>query len=309
MAAYGPNGFEDLSFEAEGPAMSLGQSDGFDGFESELSFDGFDGFESEEPFEGEDSYESDMSFSEFEGEDSFEGEDYADMGEGEDSFEADMFEDAMAYAVGAESEDEFLGRLVQGIKKVASKAAPIIGSVARAAAPIISKLPGPYGMLGGMAAKLLGNLRFEGSSETDALDAFAEAAAVDRRAIPVVAGVAARTLVKNQGARMSPPARKAMVKHMKAAANTLVRAGGTKAIRALPKIARSVARTAAARGTPPAARARIVRRTVAKVAARPALLRRLSRPSPAGVQLVRTSHRTVHSYNIPGPARITIRPL
>lgn len=308
MAAYGPNGFEDLSFEAEGPAMGLGEADGFDGFESELGLDGFDGFEAEDSFEGEDSYESDMSFSEFEGEEPFEGEDSFE-GEGEDGFEADMFEDAMAHAIGAESEDEFLGRVLSGIKNVASKALPAIGNIARVAGPLISKLPGPYGMLGGMAAKLLGNLRFEGGGETDALDAFAEAAAIDRRAIPVVAGAAARTLVKNRGARMSRPARKAMVKQMKAAANTLVRAGGPKAIRALPKIARSVARTAAARGTPPAARAKIVRRTVAKVAARPALLRRLVKPSPAGVQLVRTSHRAIHSYNIPGPARITIRPL
>ena len=312
--AYGSNGFEDLAYEEAEGAAGLGMPDDFDSYESE---DGFEGYEDTDGFEGEDGFEDELGFSEFE-DDAFEGGDYADF---EDSgFEEDAFEDAMASALRAESEDEFLGNIFKAVKNIAKKAAPIIGRIARTAAPILSKLPGPYGQIGGVAANLLGRLHFEGGGENEALDAFAEAAAADRRAIPLVAGIAARTLVKHRGAQMPMHARKALVKHMKAAAHTLVRAGGPKAIRALPKITRSVARTAAARGTPPAARAKIVRRTAAKVAAQPALLHKLAKPSPIGVRLVRAAiqrngygygygygHGRGHSYTIPGPTQIIIR--
>src|SRR6266496_3614433 len=72
----------------------------------------------------------------------------------------------------------------------------------------------------------------------------------DRRALPVVAGLAARAVVQNRGAMMSPAQRKQVVRTMTRAAKTLVASGGAPAIRALPKITRSVRRTAGARATP-----------------------------------------------------------
>ena len=89
-------------------------------------------------------------------------------------------------------------------------------------------------------------------------------------------------MIKDRGASMSPTQRKQAAKAATTAARTLVASGGPKAIRALPKIAKSVRRTAASKGTPPAMRPKVLARTAAKVAQRPGLLRNLSRPSPRG---------------------------
>ncbi|MGH6841001.1 MAG: hypothetical protein ACREDV_02765, partial [Methylocella sp.] len=148
----------------------------------------------------------------------------------------------------------------------------------------------------------------------DALEAVAEIAARDRRALPVVAGLAARSVIKNRGASMPPAQRQQIAGTMNRAAKTLVASGGQKAIRALPKITKSVNRTAARTGTPPSVRPRIVARTAAKVAQNPALLQRLSTPSPQGQAVVNGamggmgamgggSSRTI---SVPGPATITI---
>jgi hypothetical protein len=153
-------------------------------------------------------------------------------------------------------------------------------------------------------------LRAEGASEDEGLEAFAELAVKNPRLLPVVAGVAARSVLKSKGARMSKPARKQAVKQMKSAAKTLVRKRGPVAIRALPKIAKSVKRNAAAKGTPASTAVKVVRRTAAKVATSPALTRKLARPSPSAKRrvklVVRRSLVRPRSYVIPGPARITI---
>jgi hypothetical protein len=72
----------------------------------------------------------------------------------------------------------------------------------------------------------------------------------------------------------------------------------------------------ATKGTPPAVRAQVLQRTAAKVAQRPALLQRLSRPSPAAQSVVRRAGGGVPSYggygygprnySVSGPARICI---
>ena len=148
-------------------------------------------------------------------------------------------------------------------------------------------IPHPAAQVAGKVAGVLGKLRAEGDSVEDALEAVAEIAARDRRALPIVAGLAARSVIKNRGATMSPAQRQQVAKTMTRAAKTLVASGGPKAIRALPKITRSVKRTAGARGTPAAVAAEGRRATAAKVAQNPALLRRLSAPSPRGQALVR----------------------
>ena len=226
----------------------------------------------------------------------------------EDDFEEADLEDDLAFALAAEDSDEFFKRLFRGIRKVAGKVAPVIGRVARVAAPILSKIPHPYAQVAGRAAGLLSRLRAEGATEEEALDAMAELAAVDRRAVPIVAGIAARTLVKRRGATMPRAQRKQIVRTMNRTAKTLVRRRGPKAIRALAKVTKSVNRTAAAKGTPIPVKPKVVQRTVARVAKSPTLTRKLSKPSPRAKRIVRTAvrGRMMRSYTISGPTRITI---
>lgn len=253
--------------------------------------------------------------------DYFENEDFGDLTEdyfgeaemefGEDSYES---EDApisrlIGGALGAEDEDEFFGKLFSGIKKIAQKAAPVLGGIARGAAPILSMIPHPAAQVASKIAGVVGKLRAEGGTVEDALEAVAEIAARDRRALPVVAGLAARSVIKNRGASMPAGMRQQVAATMNRAANNLVASGGSKAIRALPKITRSVKRTAAASGTPAAVQPRIVARTAAKVAQNPGLLKRLSTPSPKGQAIANSvggglgGGRTI---SVPGPATLTI---
>jgi hypothetical protein len=275
---------EDLAYaEVEGPAEFMeDESDLMDGFES-------DGLEDYADLTGEDAFDS-----------------Y------EDEFEADeSVGGILGQALGAEDEDEFFGKLFAGAKKLAQKAAPWVGKIARGAAPILSMIPHPAAQGAAKVAGLLGKLRAEGATVEDALEAVAEIAARDRRALPVVAGLAARSVVQNRGAAMPPTQRRQVANTMTRAAKTLVASGGSKAIRALPRITRSVKRTAAARGTPASVQPKVVARTAAKVAQNPNLLRRLSTPSPQGQATV---SRTVgnsggggsRSFSVAGPATITI---
>ncbi len=285
---------EDLAYaEAEGPADMWGED------ESDYMGGPSDNF-------GEDDWES--------------ADDYESGPMGEDDYEADEADEflgkALGSLLGAEDEDEFLGKLFSGAKKLISKAAPIVGKLARGAAPILSMIPHPAAQIGSQVANALGKLRAEGASTEDALEAVAEIAVRDPRALPVVAGLAARSVIKGRGASMPQAQRQQVAKAMTRAATTLVRSGGPKAIRALPKIAKSVRRTAAAQGTPVAMQPRVVANTAAKVAQNPGLMRRLSAPSPTGQRLARRvangggggggwgeGGRTI---SVPGPATITI---
>jgi hypothetical protein len=203
----------------------------------------------------------------------------------DDSFEGDedAFETGMAHALAAEDTDEFFRRVGRFIRR----AAPVVGRIARAAAPILRVIPHPIAQGAATAANLLGRLRFEGASEDEALEAMAELAARNPRIIPVVAGLAARTLVRRAGAAMPTAVRRQVVRNVARAAQTLVRSGGPARIRALPRVVRSVQRTAATRRTPPAVRPRVALNTARRVAASPRLARRLSRPLPRGRALVR----------------------
>lgn len=276
MAISETDVMEDLAYaESEGPADF---ADEFEDFESEL--DGMEDFGEESDF-----YE-----------------------DGLDGLEAEEAIGGMlGQILGAEDEDEFFGKLLSGAKNLIKKAAPIVGKIARGAGPILSMIPHPAAQMAGQVAGVLGKLRAEGASVEDALEAVAEIAARDRRALPVVAGLAARTVVKNRGAAMPPAQRAQVAKTMTKAAKTLVASGGDKAIRALPKIAKSVKRNVAARGTPPTAQAKVVARTAAKVAQNPQLLRRLSTPSPQGQATVqRAAPIGSRTLSVPGPATITI---
>ncbi|MDR4508928.1 MAG: hypothetical protein MRJ65_11965 [Candidatus Brocadiaceae bacterium] len=296
---------EDLAYEeAEGAADIFDEEDAFEDYDAADQ----DMFEEDEWEGGDEDY-----FDEEFGEEGFEeledyADEYEDYGDEMDEEEEDEFDSAMAYALGAEDADEFFKKLWGGIKKFAKKAKRGIGKVARVAAPFAKYLPGPYGALASKGLGLLGKLRAEGATEEEALEAFAELAAYDEAAIPIVAGLAARALVKGRGARMSYPARKKLVKGMKKAAKTLVRKKGPKAVRALPKIVKSVKRTAAVRRTPVRVMPKIVTRTAAKVAKSPKLTKKLSRPSPKAKRIIKrvVGKKMARSYLLKGPVRISI---
>ncbi|MET0091450.1 MAG: hypothetical protein ABW068_15780 [Candidatus Thiodiazotropha sp.] len=258
MSALEDDLFEDLAYEeAEGMA-AMDEAYAFD----DLEMDDFDDeFDDEVDFdEGMD--EGVYAFDEFD--DEFdEVDDFYDEFDEYEAYDEFAFEDAdeamddiMAYALGAEDADEFFGRLFKKLKsfgkKVVSgikKAAPVVGKIAGGISRVASLIPHPaaqaIGRVAGVVSKgarLAQRLRMEGASEEEALEAFAELAAEDPRAIPMVAGLTAKTILKSKSARLSPAARKRVVKQMKGAAKTLVHKQGPKAIRALPKIAKSVKR-------------------------------------------------------------------
>lgn len=302
----------------------------------DLAYDEAEGasemFEEGEAFEGFDAADEDLAelneFEDFEEgfEESFEAEgfdEFADYGEEAEYVDEDAMEEAMAYALGAEDTDEFFRRIMRGVRRVGS----VVGRVARTAAPIArtlgrvaSAIPHPYAQIAGRALtgagpvlNLLGRLRAEGASEEEAMDAFAEYAMYDESARPILAGLAARAIVRARGARMPMPVRRVVVRSVGSAAQTLAQRRGPTAVRALPRIVRSVRRTAVARRTPAKAIPRIVQRTAANVARNSQLARRLSRPIPTAVRRVRAiiARTTMpggggRSFTLRGPVRITI---
>jgi hypothetical protein len=324
MGAFEEDLYDDFAAaEAEGAALMGDELEGLgmDGFEDEFEDEFAEGFET-------DDYEDDAYFDveamdDFEAADDF---DDFDTYEDEDADAEEALENVMAYALGAEDADEFFGRLVRGLRRVGGRvigavrrAAPVVGNIARGVSQVASLIPHPYAQAVGRVAGLVGQganlvqrLRAEGATEEEALDAFAEMAVRDPRALPIVAGLTARTVLKSKGARLSPSARKQVVKQMTGAAKNLTQRRGPAAVRAMPKIAKSVKRTAAAKATPPATAVKAVRRTAGKVARSPALTRKLARPSPVARQRVAIATRTTatparsRSFIIQGPARITI---
>ena len=311
MSALEEELYEDLAYEE-----AEGMSDFYDEDLEMDEMDYYDEDEFDEDEDDEDEYETsdyfDDEFDDFDEVDEVdEYDDFDEYDEFEDE-EEDAMDSIMAFALDSEDTDEFFKKLFRGVKKfakkavrVARKAAPIIGKIGRIAAPILSAIPLPQAQLAARLAKMAGRLRAEGASEEEILDVMAEIATKDRRAIPIVAGLTAKTILKGKGRAMSFGARKKVVKDMKKAAKVLVRKQGPKAIRALPKIAKSVKRTTARKGTPIKAKVMIVKRTAMKVAKSPTMTRKLAKPS---VKAKMAARKVVKgkSYTIPGPAKITI---
>jgi hypothetical protein len=88
------------------------------------------------------------------------------------------------------------------------------------------------------------------------------------------------------------------------AATQLQRRAGPTAIRALPRIARSVRRAAATRGTPPQQRARVLQNAAMRAIRRgPRLRRQLSQPLPAGRRVIRRAQAAAQA-GVPPAQRI-----
>jgi hypothetical protein len=282
MAVNEQEMLEDLAYtESEGSADMLEEAD---------SWDRFNGAEEADLF-GE--------ASDF-GEDGYEAEPYEDSLEAEEADES--ISTILGNALGAEDEDEFLGKIWNVAKKVGKG----IGKVASYAAPALKMIPHPYAQAASKVAGVLSKLKAEGASIEDALEAVSEVAAQDRRALPVVAGLVARSVLNGRGATMSPAQRKQAAKAATAATKALVAAGGAKAMRAMPKLVKSVKRTAASKGTPVAMRPRVLARTAARVAQRPDLVRNLSRPSPRGQEILQRTVGSVRTLHVPAGSTITI---
>ncbi len=292
--------YEDYAYEeAEGMSdlydddLEMDEMDYYDDDDFDDEFD--DDFEDDDGFDEYDAYDE---YDDYDEDDDFEDDDFEDD-------EEEALDNMMAYALDSEDADEFFKKLFRRVKKFAKKAKRVVGKVGRVAAPILSKIPLPQAQVAARVARLAGRLRAEGASEDDILEAVAEIATKDRRALPIVAGLTAKTILKGKGKAMTFQARKKTVKDMKKAAKVLVNKRGPKAIRALPKIAKSVKRTTAMKGTPTKAKVMIVKRSAMKVAKSPAMTRKLAKPSVkakiAAKQVVKNK-----SYTIPGPARITI---
>lgn len=284
------------SYEAEGASEMFDEEQGYEDYdaaEDELGMeDQWDGAEEalfDEGFEEEFDEMEDL------------GDDYAaDLGEEE------ALDDAMAYALGAEDTDEFFRRVARGIRRAAST----VGRVARAAAPVARLIPHPYAQVAARGLGLLGKLRADGASEEEAMDAFAELAVYDESALPIAAGMAARSMLRNRGVRLPMPARRVLIQGVTNAARTLTAARGPKGIRALPRITRSVRRTAAVRKTPVGAIPQIIARTASNVVRTPNLARRLTQPLPSAVRRIQpilSQRGTAYTAGKPQTRTITVR--
>ncbi|MDB5670472.1 MAG: hypothetical protein JWO25_1431 [Alphaproteobacteria bacterium] len=270
-----------------------GAADHYDEYDEMDAGDGMDsGDEADEGDEGDEFDGGD------EGDEMDAGDEYDELDAGDDGFESadetgDMGEDEwdqiLASALGAEDTDEFFKRIARGLSRVVAgvrRAAPMIGKIARAVGPVASLIPGVGTAIGGVA-NVVGQLMADEASEDDALDAFAELAVRNNEAVPLVAALAARRVLGAGAARLPTAVRVQAIRTIRRAATQLVNRGGPTAIRAIPRIARSVRRTAVSRRTPINVRPRVFARTAARVSSRGSgLRRRLMQPSAAGRQVI-----------------------
>lgn len=158
----------------------------------------------------------------------------------------------------------------------------------------------------------------QGSSEMDVFEDVAdwfEEDGVDE-ALPVLGGLAARAavapLIRRTGAAVGRNVGRQIVRSAAQSARTLVARQGPRAVRALPRIARSVGRTAVRRGTTPAAVPVALRRTTARVARQPGLARRLAtagpaRPASPSTRRIAAGGAVPRRFVVNGPVEIIVR--
>lgn len=207
-----------------------------------------------------------------------EDEDDDDDDEEDDDDEDDGLEAGMAFALGADDKEEFFERVGGALRRAGRVGAGIgrgRGRRSRARTRLRTVL------------RLIARVRQDGGSEDGALDAIGEFAATRRGLSPIVAGLAARALIRRSGRLLRRRARRQVVRKMRAAALLLQRRQGPKGIRALIRVVRGVRRNAASRRASPLVRARLVLNSARRVAANPGLARRLARPIPRGRALLR----------------------
>jgi hypothetical protein len=197
-------------------------------------------------------------------------DDLADLGDFGDDDAADQIDDAVAEALQADDADEFLG----GLRNVLRKVAPIVGKIA----PL---LPIPGAGIIGKAADIVAKVAADEADEIDAIDDLADLGdsidSVDPVA-PVVAGLAIKKAIPTVS-NLPHGTRKQLVKATTAATKLVARHHGAGAAKAMPAIVRQARRTAARNGAPATALPQIIRKTAAKVARSPNLVRRMAQTS------------------------------
>jgi len=263
-----------------------------DAFESEVMDDLFNDTAEgpARPSYGDEFEELDALEDEFEGfedegfEDEFEGadelEDYGDEME-----EFDSMEDAVADALDAEDTDEFfrrIRRIARGAVRIARRAAPIVGRIARGVSRVASVIPLPQAQAIGRIAGAVG--RVLPADELDALDAVIDLAeeedAIDAAA-PVVAGLAVRSAAPAV-ARAPQAVRRQVVRAATQATRAVMRRAGPQAARAVPLLVQGVLRVLRRRRLPIRALAPGVRRIAARVAQDPRVARQLAQSAARG---------------------------
>ena len=221
-------------------------------------------------------------------------DDDLDVDPGFDAAEAETQDDleaAIAEALDAQGPEEFFARLLGGVGRLAAQPARATRRQSargrrRGARPASQEgASGRTGTRGSLTEVMrrLGRYLAEGIDEGEALDdltdLFVEEGLDD--ALPVLGGLAARALLQPLSAgRIGAPLRRQLVESATQAARALAGRAGPEAVRALPRLAQSIGRTAGRRDVRPAALPQALRRTAAQVASQPALLARLLRPGP-----------------------------
>ena len=290
-----------LDIEDAYDGIGYEDAEGFSGeYEDGFGADDFDPYDNEEDF---DSYEDAEAFG-----------DLADFGDDDFGYledDEDEFDHMLGRAIAIEDEDEFFGAL----KKLGKLAWKHRKKIAKIAAPIVSSLPIPGAGIAGQAVKVIGNMAAEGADTEDMLDAMAEVAKRDPRAIPIVAAVGAKALLGSKAKHMSPAARTKAVKDVKAAVNVLAAKKGPAAIPAIGAVVKSAKRISATKGTPTTMKPKVVKAVARNLVRKPpALIRKLARSKPHIVAKVNRAWSVgpmgaSNSFVIPGPARITISPV
>jgi hypothetical protein len=227
-------------------------------------------------------------------------------------------EDAVALAIDAADDEEFLGRALQLVRRIGHE--PVADGLARRALPMAGRL------VRGGSGRWLGS---EGLME-----AFADAAALESPSaaaldefVPVLAGVAARHVLNSlvpPAARAALPAAsrtlgRAVTHSVANAARGLVGRFGPSAVRAVPKIVRHVVSTMRANDARPSTAPHMIESVAARVAAKPGAVRIFARPNArvrrAVTQALRNGDVAApagcgcrgHHLTIRGPVRIDIR--
>lgn len=248
--------------------------------------------------------------------DAYEGFDtYEDYGydEYEESDPLDEMVEVMADALGAEDSDEFLRRLVKGVRRVAGATRQVgrgIGRVAKTVAPIASAIPLPWtqaiGRVAGVVGRVAGangEVPSPGNNEFEAFDELVDLAEDEDlldAAAPAIAALAAHAAAPKV-ARLPKATRRQIVQATTQAAKKLAGQQGARAVKALPAAVSTAARVVRQQGLPPRALPQAIRRVSQRLSHNPQMLRRLTHN-----QAVHQQHCPTCGRSLPQMRRATV---
>jgi hypothetical protein len=256
-------------------------------FGNEADWANGDGLQAD--FESEDVGAAEETWAFDEGEDDLTEEDLSGFLEYEDDFDEtdeDTLDTVVAFAL--EADDEFLPQLAKKIWDNRKAIAGAVGKVARAVGPVASAIPLPQAQAIGAAAKLAGRvLPFEAESDAEALDIVAEMAKRNPPAVlPLVTGLAAKSLCGRRGPMMSMAARKGVAKDVRQAATALIKKHGSAGPPALAALAKRINAAARGKTASPTKKAAVTKRVAVKAAASsPSMAQSLANRTPRQAKL------------------------